>query len=314
MNRSAFLILCASLAALGQVDFKREGNNIQVSVDGKPFTEFFMGPEAPRPYLHPLRAASGKIVTRRYPMEKVAGEPTDHEHHRGVWFGFQDVNHVNFWANEFSYAPKQTNLGKIVLKQVDSMKGGKRSGTIVATFDWRGPKNELVLTEKRTMTFFADPKLRTIDFDFLLIPNGKVTFYDEKDGAFAVRVHPGIQEEKSVGTLVNDQGVEKEKNVWGKPSKWMDYHGVVEGEKLGIAIFDHPENLRHPQRWHARGYGLFAVNPFCLAMFTGDKTKPGDYTIAADQTLRLRYRLVVHPDDTKTAGIADLYEKYTKRK
>jgi len=49
----------------------------------KPFTTLYLGGEAPKPYLHPLRAADGKIVTRHFPMEMVEGESRDHPHHRG---------------------------------------------------------------------------------------------------------------------------------------------------------------------------------------------------------------------------------------
>ena len=31
---------------------------------------------------------------------------------------------------------------------------------------------------------------------------------------------------------------------------------------MTVAIFAHPSGLNHPPYWHARDYGLFAVNPF----------------------------------------------------
>lgn len=308
------LLVAAALPVSAQVDIKQDGDVVHVNIDGKPFTDFIMkSADSPRPYLHPLRSASGKVVTRRFPMEKgVEGEAADHQHHRGVFLGHQDVNKINFWANELTY--KQPNLGKIVLKEVNQIKSGKRSGLITATFDWVGPDNKLVLTEKRTMTFYADKELRTIDFDFLLIPNGKVVFGDEKDGLFAVRVHRGLQEEKSSGKMTNDSGAVGEKQVWGKPANWVDFAGAIEGESMGIAMFDHPGNIRHPQRWHARGYGLFSVNPFCLAAFLNDKTQNGEYVLEDKSTLRLRYRLVIHPGDTQAGKVAELYSKYAERK
>ena len=48
----------------------------RVEIDGKPFTDFVLrGGEAMKPYLHPLRSATGKIVTRHFPMETVKGSP-----------------------------------------------------------------------------------------------------------------------------------------------------------------------------------------------------------------------------------------------
>ena len=305
------VVALAAIPAFAQVDIKHGGDHIPVAIDGKPFTTFFMGADVPKPYLHPLRSASGKIVTRGFPMEKIAGEPTDHQHQRGVFFGHMIVNGTNFWANEFDY--KDKNLGKVVLKEVSEAKSGRKSGTIVASFNWLNETGKLILTEKRTMKFYSDPKLRVIDFDFVLIPNGKVIFGDEKDGFFAIRVHPGIQEEKSGGKMTNADGKEGEKDVWGQPSNWVDYAGAVDGEALGIAIFDHPDNLRHPERWHSRGYGLFAVNPFMLSQVVNDKTQKADYVLEPDKTVRFEYRVVIHPGDTKSAGIESLYQKYLKR-
>jgi hypothetical protein len=317
MLRNTLLPLAAAVpllaqTMLAQVNIVKEAGKIKVEIDGKPFTDFYIGPEVAKPYLHPLRSASGKIVTRRWPSDQNTGEVMDHPHHRGVFVGHDNVNHVNFWANEPE--GRANDLGKVVLKEVSQAKGGKRSGTIVASFDWNDPKGKLVLSEKRTMTFYSDAALRIVDFDFLFIPNGKVVFGDSKEGFFAVRVNQGLQEEKSHGRMVNAEGAESEKNIWGKPSNWVDFQGEVEGEAMGMAMFDHPENPRHPERWHARGYGLFAVNPFCLAAFTKDKTQNGDYVLEADKTLRLRYRLAIHPGDAKSAKIAAMYESYAGMK
>ena len=55
------------------------------------------------------------------------------------------------------------------------------------------------------------------------------------------------------GHIVNADGLATEKEAWGKPANWCDYSGEIAGEKLGIAILDHPANPHHPVRWHVRG-------------------------------------------------------------
>ena len=84
--RIGLLSLALAATAFSQVKLKQSSDRISVDIDGKPFTEFFVGSDVPKPYLHPLRAASGKIVTRSFPMDVVAGEAKDHPHHRGLWF------------------------------------------------------------------------------------------------------------------------------------------------------------------------------------------------------------------------------------
>ena len=66
-----------------------------------------------------------------------------------------------------------------------------------------------------------------------------------------------------------------------------------------MAILDHPENPRHPVRWHARGYGLFAANPWGLSVFTNDKSQDGSMTLDPGKSLRYRYRVIIHPGDAE---------------
>ena len=124
-----------------------------------------------------------------------------------------------------------------------------------------------------------------------------------------VKLTPG-QDQISVELDGNAQGAEGEANVWGKRSEWVDYSGVIDGEKVGVVIMDHPGNPRHPTYWHSRGYGLHSVNPFGVSDFLNDKTKDGSMTIEPGQHARFRYRVMVHPGDAKSANIAALYKQY----
>ena len=101
-------------------------------------------------------------------------------------------------------------------------------------------------------------------------------------------------------------------DVWGRSADWIDYSGEIQGEKLGIAIFDHPSSFRHPARWHSRDYGLFAVNPIGSRAF--DKTaRKGDVVLNPGEELHFRYLVVIHPG-MSTARIADLYKNWAGRK
>ncbi len=308
-----WLVLAAVLPLCAQVRFTQGNGKISVDVDGRPFTEFFYGADAPKPYLHPLRAASGLIVSRHFPMAKVEGETLDHPHHRGLWFTHGDVNGVDFWANEPSATRK--NLGRVVINRIVSA----RDGAITALFDWVGPEGGRLLTETRVMTFYSDPKLRTIDLDITLTAVEKVRFGDTKEGTFAVRVASGLEAPgpkvaaapPRTGRMIDSEGRESEANVWGKRAAWVDVSGEVEGQKVGVAIMDHPTNPRYPTFWHCRAYGLCAANIFGARDFMNDKTQDGSLTLQPGERLRLRYRVVIHPDDPRTAGIAELYRKFT---
>src|SRR3954451_3552990 len=137
-----------------QVEIKQTSpDQISISIDGQPFSEFYMGPTYTKPFLAPLRSASGLIVTRKHPMENVAGETRDHQHHRGLWVGYGEINGINFWENEFKYVsgqPKNFDTaknGKILLRKVNEVKSGKKSGKVDATFEWLGPKDSDFMEE-----------------------------------------------------------------------------------------------------------------------------------------------------------------------
>ena len=90
----------------------------------------------------------------------------------------------------------------------------------------------------------------------------------------------------------------------------MDVDGTVEGEELGIAVFDSPRSFRHPTYWHARGYGLLAANPFGWREFYNDPQKDGSWTIQQGKTLKFRYRVFIHHGDYKLAKVAEAYQEY----
>jgi hypothetical protein len=83
---------------------------------------------------------------------------------------------------------------------------------------------------------------------------------------------------------------------------------------VGVAIFDHPSNPRHPTYWHSRGYGLHAANIFGWHDFLADKSQDGSMTLEPGQSLHFRYRVVIHSGDTQAARIADLYKAYESGK
>ncbi|MDQ1474227.1 MAG: hypothetical protein QOJ99_5707 [Bryobacterales bacterium] len=311
MIRTLFIVVFAALSLDAQVKITPGTDRISVEIDGQPYTDYFLSADGNKPYVYPLRTASGTLVTRHFPMEEVPGETQDHPHHRGMFFAHGDINGVNFWATERSVKdPKQ---GRMALKKVVEAKGGAKSGTIKAVFDGLDPEGKPMMTETRTLTFYPGPELRIIDFEIQIDALRQLKFGDTKEGTFGIRLATPLSEARS-GRMVNAEGGQTETNVWGKQSPWVDYFGPLDGKTVGVAIMDHPSNPRYPTYWHARAYGLFAANIFGVRDFTGDKSRDGSMTIDAGKSVTFRYRVVIHPGDFQTARVASLYEQYTSRK
>jgi len=282
---------------------------VDVRVDGKPFTTLYLGGEGvTKPYFHPLRSADGTIITRGYPMEQIAGESKDHPHHRGLWFSHGAVSGVNFWENERSV--NRPNMGLIVFDNHVKAKGGKTEGTLETRFKWTDKAGTPMLEELRTVTVRTGPNIRIMDFDITLKALKEVKFEDTKEGTFSVRLADALIEKKG-GHMVNAAGASGMKEVWGKPSPWVDYWGEIDGKKVGLAMMDHPSNPKHPTYWHCRDYGLCGANMFGEHDFFNDPKRDGSVTLPAGKTMHLRYRVLIHAGDTASAEIAKNYAAYS---
>ncbi len=311
--RSTLVLSLAAACLSAQVKFtahQQDGatDSVAVAIDGKPFTTWQYGAAVAKPFLAPVRSASGKIVTRGFPMEQIPGESRDHLHHTGLWFSYDDVNGVKFWENHPSYT--KPHMGKIVVRSSE-FHDGDRSGTLTAVNEWRDPEGQVLLVETRKMVFYSDPQLRTIDFEITLTASRDLTFGDTKEGAFAIRLAEPFTERKG-GRMVDADGRATMAQVWGKRSNWVDYTAVLDGERLGVAMFDHPSNPRHPTYWHARDYGLFALNPFGQNAFDPN-AEESQWKLPSGRKLTFRWSVVVHPGDAQTGHVADLYQKYAAR-
>jgi hypothetical protein len=299
----ACLFLAAPLA--GEVTVQRLADKAVVKIDGRPFTEYLIR-SGGKPILWPILGPTGKPMTRAYPMKKVPEEKhRDHPHHRSLWFSHGKVNHVDFWAEGKS-------RGVIEHRGFVKTESG-RIGVIVTRNDWLGPDGQKQCEDERTLRFGGDAESRWIDFAVKVKAAGRpATFGDTKEGAFGIRVAESIAvDSKRGGRIVNSLG-QIDEAAWGKPAAWVDYHGPVDGEMLGIAILNHPSSFRFPTPWHVRTYGLFAANPFGLKDFTGDKTKDGSYTLAPGGSFTLRYLILLHRGDEKQGRIAEGYKEYSK--
>jgi hypothetical protein len=302
---AAFIAVATPACTIGaapshdRVVVRVDAHRIAVDIDGKPFTALHTGEEARKPYLHPLLTASGKRVTRAFPMETVAGESTDLPHQRGVWIGSERLSGNDFWENEPSY--DRPNKGTIRLTHVTDTRSGSDEGRFTMHADWIAPGGETVIAEQRTMTFRpgADDR-RIVDIDLLLKAIRRSTFEDNHDAILGLRLATAFEEGHG-GKAVNAEGLTGWERLRGSRSAWVDWHATVDGETVGVAVMDAPTNFRFPTPWHVRDYALLFASPFASRDYS--PTAPdGSLTLEPNDTLRLRYRILVHPAHVDVAA------------
>ncbi|HEX4948858.1 MAG TPA: PmoA family protein [Blastocatellia bacterium] len=310
-------LLLGCVATQAQVVCKEAPNKITVEIDGTPFTTFHYGNDWPKPFLHPLRTASGVIVTRGFPLETSAGESNDHHWHRGLWFAHGDINGIDFWretsGNEAQDKKLPLPVGRIVSKGTPKITNGKKQGTIVAEFAFVTPDNKTLGTLREQFTFQRLGTNNIIDVQATIFADRGVPLKmgDTEEGLLGFRFADAFKEDRGA-TLLNSDGLKGTKNIWGKRARWVDYSTLINYQAVGVAILDHPSNPKHPTFWHARGYGLNAANPFGEHDFYNDKSRDGSVTIPANGKLTFRYRVVIHPGNLESINVEQLYAAFTK--
>lgn len=299
-------------------------DRVRVEIGGQLFTEYiFRG--ASRPYCYPILAADGTPLTRDFPMKDTPGEDRDHPWHRSLYFAHAYVNGVDFWnegTGDAKRSPKEkgSSAHDALLEATSGPVGVLRTRN-----RWLAPDGRLICTDERTLRFHADAGGRYIDYEVTMqaLPDQPLLLGDNKDGTMAVRVAqwmtmPHRYQGKTipgVGHIVTANG-HRDADAWGKRAPWCDYHADYKGKVYGVALFDHPDNLRHPTWWMARDYGLFAANPFGWHDFEkefADQPHKGNHTVPAGGTLTLRYRFYFHIGDEVTAKVAERYADYAGR-
>jgi hypothetical protein len=93
------------------------------------------------------------------------------------------------------------------------------------------------------------------------------------------------------GDYLSSEGVKGEA-VWSTRAKWMNLHGEMDNHPISVTIFDHPTNVSYPSYWHARGYGLFAVNPLGAKVFSNGKDER-NLTLKKGESVTFKYRTLI---------------------
>jgi len=297
-------LLMAGLSA-AELALKQTDTGYEVFIGDKIFAGYVTDLGG-APIVYPIIGPTGKNFTRDYPMVRTyEGVKADHPHHRSLWFAHGDVNKLDFWGAK----------DKIVHKRFVKAECDGKTALLVTENELINSNNQVVCREVRTLRFAATEDKRIIDFDITITAEqDKVVYGDTKEGTFGIRVPEVIAAETRLGgNFVNAEGKVGERDAWGKRSPWVDYFGTLDGEKVGIAILNHPSSFRYPTYWHVRNYGLFAANPFGVHDFESlQDTKAGEFVLSKGESFTLRYRVLFHKGDATEAKIAEAFKEYAE--
>lgn len=293
-------------SSMVQVNDVKAERRVDVTIGGKLFTSYHYGEQWVRPFLHPVIGPGETLVTRNYPMrDDVPGEERDHHHHKSIWVAYGECGRVDNWSEEPGH-------GYQVHKRFVDLTSGPVFGRIVARNDWTDKKRKKQFEETRELIFYALPggeRLFDVNVTFKMT-EGPVTFHDTKEGGLvSVRVATSM-DVRNGGRIENGYGGINEVETWGKSAPWCDYSGMVDGEHVGIAVMDNPDNPRYPTGWHVRDYGLMTANCFAWKYYRPEKKEKGDMDFKKGSTTAWKYRLQIHKGDAKRGRVKERFIDY----
>lgn len=324
---AALALLMGSPPLTAQVRFEKRSDAVVIGINGKHFSNLYYGNVQRMPHLHPLRTVSGVAVTRGFPVEPLPGDATDRPNHRGLMFGGERVIgpvsgalSAQLWGwgqNFFDNDPSNAGPDKasIQFQELTRMEGGRDRGTLSMVAHWISSEGKLWIVERRTMTFHAKPaEVRMLDIDVELEAAEPVTFTDYQSSGLAIRLDLPFDDHYGGEARIASGGT-NEAGARGRRSPWLDWTATLRnGERVGVAVFDHPKNLNHPTRWQVRAKGFFVANPFAGQVFQAfdptAATENAAFVMKRGDKLRLRYRVVVHPAERK---LDDLLKEFTSQ-
>ncbi len=319
-----------------RVDVDTAARRADIFIGGQPFTSFLYTDTLAaltKPVLWPVISAAGDTLTRGFPLHPVPGERTDHPHHIGIWFTYGNVNHIDFWGNSPAMPDSlRDRLGWIRNVKILEAAGGDSVGTLVYEASWQDFRGRPMLQEHTVLTFRGDRHDRFVERTTTLTAlDDTIVFHDTKEGMMAIRVsHPlelpsdkpstftdehgnvtivgGARDTIANGDYLTSRGITG-KDAWGKRAEWVCLHGKVNGQEESITIFDHPGNPGHPTYWHARGYGLFSVNPLGQKTFSKGKEEL-NLTLAPGESVTFRYGMLFHSGPVSKEMLDQYYQQY----
>ncbi|MCD8741242.1 PmoA family protein [Mucilaginibacter roseus] len=287
---------------------------VDVKINGKLFTSFLYPDTLEKPVLYPLHTADGLVVTRSFPLDKRKGDPTDHPHHIGLWFNFENLNGLDFWNNSYAIpADRKKQYGWIRTDKIIKAQSGK-TGVLEYHANWTNQAKEVILEETTRFEFSGSANQRVVDRITTLKAVQDAAFKDAKDGLLGLRLAHELQiptkedqkftDDKGIETVVKG-GTDKLANgnyltsegktgdaAWSTRAAWCKVFGKIGADSVSVSIIDHPKNVNYPTFWHARGYGLFAANPLGEKVFTNGKSEK-NLTLKKGESVTFKYRVVI---------------------
>lgn len=287
--------------------FRSDDSRIDLRLDGERVATYLLDHEklTRRAFVN-VRTPSGLPVTRNFPPRKPEDIDPGYRAedgiihpilHAGLWMSFGWIDGNDYWRlqskvkfEKFLETP-EANGHEATFATRDRYLNRDGSETVCfqdTRFHFRRIEEGIVLDWDAE--FYNDER------DF--------TFGDQEESGLALRIASPIRVQGGNGEITNDRSEKNGAETWGKPFRWIDYSGVIDGKRVGVLILPDPENPRGC--WsHSRDYGALVSNPFPKQ----PKERREPYvttTVKKGERYRLRYSVLIHEGAAENFDLAKL--------
>jgi hypothetical protein len=287
--------LIAGLPALGEdaLQITSDRSVVSATAGDRAVLAYQYVPRPRKPYAKEWFSPSGVNVLR--------DAPADHLHHHALMFAVA-VDGVDFWS-------EHEKCGHQKHARLTDVRPYTRHGLSWCTFtqdvDWVGPDAEtLLLKERRTIHACrtGDPAASLLIWSTSLgVPPGRqsVTLSGSPYFGLGMRF---VQSMDKGGKFVNADGKTGVEGTNDVRSAWCAYSAVAHGKPVTVAMFDCPNNPRHPATWFTMD-SAFAY----LAATLNVSREP--LVIEAATPLKLRYAVALWDGHVEPERIEKLYRQ-----
>ena len=283
------IISLANTFAQTKIVAQKFNSKIDILINNNLFTSYVLSQDEKYPFFFPVNGPSNASVTSL--------RNANYPHHSSLFFGCDRVNGGNYWQEGLE-------RGQIISIRADIIESGNDKVIIENECIWRRPNASAPIKDTRKITITAPSKeVFQIDFDVTLEMLIDVVIEKTNHSLFSGRMDADLAVING-GTMINSNGEKGEKETFGKKAAWIDFYGKRGDKQEGMAIMQHPSNEWYPAPWFTRDYGFFSPTP----MYWPQNDK--ETNLKKGQTIKLKYRVLVHSGDTSTAKIAEQFEKY----
>ena len=284
--------VCGAAFCQDPLQVKKDDSLITV-LDGEQVVLRYKYADVPyKPYVLEFFTPDGVNIVR--------DSPSDHLHHHGLMFAIK-VDGINFWEEHM--AP---GLQKVT--KVEEPRSEKGRAVIAHGVDWvNPPEDKTLLQEARKIEVYnlADGEASLLTWQCLFsCPAGKpsASLTGSHYHGLGVRFLESMDKEGHFQNADGGTGVEGTNE---SKSRWCAYSAKADGKPVTVAMFDHPQNYRHPATWFTMDSGFAYMSD---TMYLHKEP----VVVSAGEPLLLRYGVALWDGTPEPEAIESLYKKWLR--